>query len=441
METKQIVKITEALIDALTATCSLYGSNILKRLFIITFATSFFLINCFAQNEAQDSVILKAVKGDAEAQFKLACYYFWGKAGIPKDQSQAVYWFRKAAEQGHNIAQFNLGSCYKNGDGVIKDQSQAVYWYHEAAKHGLIEALNKLGYCYLIGDGTPKDYFQAVRYFREAAEQGMKDAQHNLGHCYENGYGVSKDLDKAVYWYRKAAEQGLKEAQNKLDKIVSSVPKDIKKKLCKSLKKYIESESDQTSISLLFDDIYKKHGLYLGSVFVQHEINVRFFLAFISKNMDLLINNNIAPIYGKIIKNFGPNFFKTLDKELEKKIYLLVRIHYGGEINFSLLVNHIADEKETFNLICDYMKSSQFFPESSLVNILEEFERALDKESSISEQDSAYRLALLMYTMDKYLFNLVLQVYDVFSEEQFTDGSKTMQQYFDSLMEEINPIK
>jgi uncharacterized protein len=35
--------------------------------------------------------------------------------GVPKDDAEAVKWFRKAAEQGHAKAQFNLGAMYDNG--------------------------------------------------------------------------------------------------------------------------------------------------------------------------------------------------------------------------------------------------------------------------------------------------------------------------------------
>ncbi|GHT63435.1 hypothetical protein FACS189451_10160 [Bacteroidia bacterium] len=44
--------------------------------------------------------------------------------------------FKKAAEQGAAIAQYELGLCYENGKGVTKDYSQAAYWYKKAAEQG-----------------------------------------------------------------------------------------------------------------------------------------------------------------------------------------------------------------------------------------------------------------------------------------------------------------
>jgi TPR repeat protein len=46
---------------------------------------------------------------------------------------EAVKYYRMAAEQGHATAQKCLGVCYKNGTGVEHDAAQAVYWYRKAA--------------------------------------------------------------------------------------------------------------------------------------------------------------------------------------------------------------------------------------------------------------------------------------------------------------------
>ncbi|MBM3794707.1 MAG: sel1 repeat family protein [Acidobacteria bacterium] len=35
--------------------------------------------------------------------------------GVPKDAAQAVFWYRKAADQGNANAQFNLGLMSYNG--------------------------------------------------------------------------------------------------------------------------------------------------------------------------------------------------------------------------------------------------------------------------------------------------------------------------------------
>ena len=48
-----------------------------------------------------------AEQGDADAQQILVSMYSLGK-GVPQDYKQAVAWSRKAAEQGHVLAQYEL---------------------------------------------------------------------------------------------------------------------------------------------------------------------------------------------------------------------------------------------------------------------------------------------------------------------------------------------
>ncbi len=88
----------------------------------------------------------------------LACYY--GLA-VPQDYSEAVKWFRRAADLGQPEAHFYLGRCYADGQGVPKDVVEAVKWFRKAAEQGLAEAQFNLGISYAQGDGVAKDYVEA----------------------------------------------------------------------------------------------------------------------------------------------------------------------------------------------------------------------------------------------------------------------------------------
>ena len=55
---------------------------------------------------------------------------------MAKDQAEAVKWYRKAAEQNHAEAQYNLGICFYKGEGVAKDQVEAYKWVLLAARQG-----------------------------------------------------------------------------------------------------------------------------------------------------------------------------------------------------------------------------------------------------------------------------------------------------------------
>jgi uncharacterized protein len=157
----------------------------------------------------------RAERGDADAQFTLGWMYDEGLR-VPKDDAQAVAWYRKAAEQGDEYAQYNLGSKYFKGAGVPQDPAQAVEWWRKAAEQGNVRAQYALGLMYINGRGVPQDYAQAAVLFRNAADQGYADAQFRLADMYDAGQGVPKDDVAAVFWFRKAAEQGSAPAQSLL---------------------------------------------------------------------------------------------------------------------------------------------------------------------------------------------------------------------------------
>jgi TPR repeat protein len=166
----------------------------------------------------------RAQRGDSEAEFELGRIYFLG-TGRSKDDTQAIYWVRKAAEQGYPNAESALGFAYLNGNaGVVIDDLSAVHWFQRAAEQGLAEAQSALAFMYVQGrGGLPKDDSQAVNWFRKAAEQGLADAQLNLGILYSAGRGgLPKDDAQAAFWWRKAADQGYVPAEVYLAKLYTT---------------------------------------------------------------------------------------------------------------------------------------------------------------------------------------------------------------------------
>jgi TPR repeat protein len=101
-------------------------------------------------------------------------------------------------------AQVRLGNQYLDE----KHYSEAMKWFRQAAEKGDSIAQNNIGWLYQNGSGVGQDYSEAMRWFQKAADQGYAVAQNNLGWLYQNGWGVSKDYAQAMMWYRKAALQG-----------------------------------------------------------------------------------------------------------------------------------------------------------------------------------------------------------------------------------------
>ena len=123
---------------------------------------------------------------------------------------------RKATEENDRMSQLGLAVSQENKGNM----SEAIKWYRKAAENGDHLAQYRLGNFYDKGEGgVQQDKAEAVKWFRMGAEQNVINCQYVLGLHYENGDGVDKDMDEAVKWYRKAAENGQRDAIDALKRL------------------------------------------------------------------------------------------------------------------------------------------------------------------------------------------------------------------------------
>src|SRR5262249_38478304 len=108
-----------------------------------------------------------AEQGDARAQSVLGAINYAGR-GVPRNDAEAVRWFRLAADQGDPSAQFRLGLMYSDGDGVPQDQTEAARWYHFAADAGYAQAQYNLALLYAAGQGVAQDNVAAYMWLNLA---------------------------------------------------------------------------------------------------------------------------------------------------------------------------------------------------------------------------------------------------------------------------------
>jgi hypothetical protein len=69
-----------------------------------------------------------------------------------------------------------MGWMYQHGNGVSQDDTEAMKWYRKAADAGNATAMYNIGWLYENGKGVSRDYTKAKKWYRKAADAGDSDA-------------------------------------------------------------------------------------------------------------------------------------------------------------------------------------------------------------------------------------------------------------------------
>ena len=173
-------------------------------------------------------------KGNNKADFMI------GKILLDKnvgrvDPMKAVFWLKRAADNGHLEAQTELGLMYLNGDLIEKDLQVASSWLLEAAQNKGVSPSDKdtktkgkkkkdknkkkkskkelqEEYKEKLNKGLRaygrKDYERAIMHLYPLALKEDYDAQLVLGDIYMREEGVYKDVKKGLDWYKRAIDLG-----------------------------------------------------------------------------------------------------------------------------------------------------------------------------------------------------------------------------------------
>lgn len=186
---------------------------------------------------ACDLYKIVAKSGEARAQYELGQCLLRGRDAVTKDVKQGMAYITKAAtnndnsgKSGYGKAQMLLAHYYMVGrpfGHVQVNHVEAVFWLRKAAEQGLVRAQTIIATKYLLegNHGIAKEEKTAIAYLRSAAEKSNHvHAQLALGDCYAKGLVVLLDEQKASEWYRRAAKQGVSKvsvaAQYKLGMLI-----------------------------------------------------------------------------------------------------------------------------------------------------------------------------------------------------------------------------
>lgn len=146
--------------------------------------------------------------------------YYKGLTAYERSDYEAAFrLWKPLAEQGNAESQYRLGRLFETGHGVPRNDGEAVEWYRRAAEQGHASAQYRLGAQYVLGDGVPQDGDEGAMWFRRAAEQGLADAQVALGLMYESNPDDPDHYVYAHFWLHLAAAQGDGTARKELERI------------------------------------------------------------------------------------------------------------------------------------------------------------------------------------------------------------------------------
>lgn len=148
-------------------------------------------------------LVAGAVTGGARADDAAQTYESALAAYNRGDLPGALPLFRQAAEEGSADAQAWLGYLLD----LAEENTEAVRWYRAAADQGHKEGLAGLADMYAKGEGVDKDPGEARSLYEKAADAGHDRAARVLANAYEKGgLDVEPDTSKAAYWQSRAAE-------------------------------------------------------------------------------------------------------------------------------------------------------------------------------------------------------------------------------------------
>jgi TPR repeat protein len=149
----------------------------------------------------------RASCASTRAAFNLGVCLSTGLGVAQLDESEALSWFRVAADRGHTLAAYNLALTLHRGSGGTVDGPGAVQWFESAAGAGHVGAMSMLGVIFQGGAaGVAADPTAAMEWFQRAAEAGDVSAQVVLASCLlEGGDGVERDVERAREWFARAA--------------------------------------------------------------------------------------------------------------------------------------------------------------------------------------------------------------------------------------------
>jgi len=154
---------------------------------------------------------LSANNGFAAAQYEI------GRLAFGRDDKSSADFLWKAADQGHDQAQYTLIVIATEKAKTITESvhKRAERW----ASEDNAQIQDWLATTYYQGKKLKKSHNKAARWFRKAAVAGNTHSQSSIGVMMYLGQGTKKDTQRGQYWLDIAAKKNYEPAINFLEQI------------------------------------------------------------------------------------------------------------------------------------------------------------------------------------------------------------------------------
>lgn len=353
-----------------------------------------------------------AEKGDVDAQIEFAKKLMdidvinHEEHGDDDPDRSAVYWFKKAAEKGHEEARYLVARCYHDGQGAKRNLEEARKWYKEQIEFSLsqkikntdllkssINALRELGeperstilfpvkygesifdsadgiidqinsnpdalgffsQCTIFGACFLKRGTLGIDGLFDAASAGSVDAILGLGRLYECGYDfLAKDIDAATTLYKYAYSLKSVDA---LFSLGYTLFKSLdKKEVGLAMMRKAEEQGSKTAsaqLELIKDETKGVSTILFNEIsageFEFNEMAVAKYLQLYA--VDLSDKNAIKSAILDVMTDMKPETFSVIMNEFRVK-YLRRRklIHFTNRdiaerVDFSVMFNELVEE-------------------------------------------------------------------------------------------------
>lgn len=116
---------------------------------------------------AERMLLDAANAGNLDSQRLLASEYASGKR-LKRNPTAALHWLKMAEQNGSSSKredQFKLGYFYEHDSDGAPNYSEAITWYRKAANRGDYRSLKSLGSLYESGRGVSVDYVEAYKWY------------------------------------------------------------------------------------------------------------------------------------------------------------------------------------------------------------------------------------------------------------------------------------